>query len=145
MYHDHAFQISGDGPPSVLGNNIVAGSRLAFKALLNTATQAFFNSIHEVMTPIYNDAVAFTIGVEAKETIRLWRSRTVDVTNREFRMFLSIACLFVGRQIKVEIELSFMYLLIALSKGSSIDARFLLRKVKSFKTQRAYETSDYIR
>lgn len=126
MYHDHAFQLQGLAEGDRPGNNIVPGSRAGFKALLGNMSLAFFTSIHDTMDPVYGNLEAFATPAEDG-----------DVSNQEFRLFLSVACLLIGRQIKVEVELTFMYLLIALSKGSAIDARFILRKIKSFKTQRS--------
>lgn len=141
MYHDHAFQIQGEQNAEESGNMIVPRARASFKALLGNMDQAFFNSIHEQMEPVYGAAESFQTPAGARESVRILLSEESDLSVEEFRLFLDLACLLIGRQIKVEVELTFMYLLIALSKGSAVDARFILRKIKSFKTQRAFDTS----
>lgn len=141
VYHDHAFQIQGEPGATEPGNQIVTRSRASFKALLGNMDQAFFNSIHEQMMEVYDGVESFQTPVGARESVRTLLSSEAELSISEFRMFLDLACLLIGRQIKVEVELTFMYLLIALSKGSAVDARFILRKIKSFKQHRAFDTS----
>lgn len=143
MNHDAAFDIIGDPNDVNRGNDVIPGSRTAFKSLINSATQTFYTENHANFQIIYENVAGVATAEEARETVRVLLERVDPVTPAEFGLLFTITCFFVCKQMKTELELSYMYCLIGLSKGTSVDGRFMQRKLASFKTQRTFDTSHF--
>lgn len=143
LNHDLAFQTRIASTVG-MGDTVIQGSKRAFKSLLNQMTNRDYESLYPKLYLLAGAHAEFIDGIRIREEVRAILTNQAEITVEEFRILFTIAVGFTYSRIREETELSFMYCLIGLSKGQSVDNRYMSRKLVAFKSQRPIESSFFL-